>query len=266
MAVRIGTSSLEGSQIWIYEIARGTLTLLTFERRNVAPVWTPDGRRVTFGSGGSGQGSLFWKPADGSGVAEQLLVSYFPRAGSWAPDGKVLAFTETPLGKPTDVWLLEQENGWTARPFLDAPFSEGGPAFSPDGRWLAYISDESGQFEVYVRPYPGPGSKFPISTQGGVAPVWTRDGGELFYRNGDKMMAVTVEAGSEFRAGKPEVVFEGSFEEVLASSWYRPNYDISPDGQRFVMVRSTQEGTSPAQINVVLNWFEELKRLMPVGP
>ncbi len=262
LAVRIGTTGSEDSQIWIYEIARGTLTLLTFERRNVAPVWTPDGRRVTFGSGGPGQGSLFWKPADGSGVAEQLLAGDFPRAGSWAPDGKVLAFTETPLGKPTDVWLLEQENGWTARLFLDAPFSEGGPAFSPDGRWLAYISDESGQFEVYVRPYPGPGSKFPISIQGGVAPVWARDGGELFYRSGDKMMAVTVEAGSEFRAGKPEVVFEGRY---VPGNGIRPNYDISPDGQRFVMVRSTQEGASPAQINVVLNWFEELKRLMPVN-
>jgi len=260
LAVRIGALGSEDSQIWIYEIARGTLTLLTFERRNVAPVWTPDGRRVTFGSGGPGQGSLFWKPADGSGVAEQLLASDFPRAGSWAPDGKVLAFTEIPLGKPADIWLLQLESEWTSKPFLHAPFNEGGPAFSPDGRWLAYVSDESGQFEVYVRPFPGPGSKWPISIQGGVAPVWARDGRELFYRNGYKMMAVTVEAGSEFSAGRPEVIFEGRY---VAANWYRPNYDISPDGQQFVMVRSTQEEVSPAKINVVLNWFEELKRLVP---
>ena len=248
-------------QIWVYEVTRGTLTRLTFEGRNVAPTWMPDGTRVTFGSGaGSAIGGLFWKPADGSGVAEQLLAS--GRPGSWSPDGRVLAFTDFSTGDSADadIWLLPIEGERTAQPFLNTPFNEGGPAFSPDGRWLAYVSDESGRYEVYVRPYPGPGSKFPISIEGGVAPVWARDGRELFYRNGDKMMSVTVEAGSEFRAGKPEVVFEERFEAGV--SWYRPNYDISPDGQRFVMIKAGEEAPL-TQINVVLNWFEELKRLAP---
>jgi hypothetical protein len=150
-----------------------------------------------------------------------------------------------------------------AQPFLRTPFTEGAANFSPDGRWLAYISDESGRPETYVQPYPGPGGKWQISTTGGTEPVWSRNGRELFYRSGNKMMAVETTMQSGFSAGKPRVLFEGQY---LTSVFPQPGvaYDVSADGQRFLMVKETERAQSTAQINVVLNWLEELKRRVPV--
>ena len=135
------------------------------------------------------------------------------------------------------------------------------PRFSPDGHWLAYISNESGRHEVYVQPYPGPGGKLQISAEGGTEPVWNRNGRELFYRSGDRMMAVDIATQSGFVAGKPRMLFEGHYERTPATS---PNYDVSSDGQRFLMLKTdAQEVAAPTQINIVLNWFEELKRRVP---
>jgi serine/threonine-protein kinase len=130
-------------------------------------------------------------------------------------------------------------------------------SWSPDGRWVAYGSEESGQPEIYVRPFPGPGGRWQISTEGGVQPVWARNGRELFYRNGDKMMAVAVETGPVFAAAKPKMLFEGHYEAGIFP--FEPNYDISPDGQRFLMIKASEQESAETQINVVLNWFEELK-------
>ena len=146
-----------------------------------------------------------------------------------------------------------------ARTFGDAP------QISPDGRWLVYASEESGRREIYVQPFPGPGGKWQISTEGGTEPVWNRNGRELFYRSGDKMMAVDISTQPSFAAGKPRKLFEGHY---LPNpiSLARPNYDVSADGQRFLMVKPIeQEQAAPTQINVVLNWTEELKRLVPPG-
>jgi hypothetical protein len=127
----------------------------------------------------------------------------------------------------------------------------------------AYISDESGRYEIYVQPYPGPGGKWQISTEGGMEPVWNRNGRELFYRSGDKMMAVDVTTLPSFSVGKPKMLFEGRY---ARSPCPTSNYDVSPDGQRFLMLKPTeQEQSTPTQINVVLNWFEELKRRVPTG-
>ena len=132
--------------------------------------------------------------------------------------------------------------------------------FSPDGHWLAYISNESGRWEVYVQPYPGPGGKRQISTEGGDEPVWAKNGKELFYREGNKMMAAEITPQPTFRAGTPTLVFEGQyFRDIVPSE---ANYDITPDGQRFLMIQ-TGEQEAATKINVVLNWFEELKRLVP---
>ena len=135
--------------------------------------------------------------------------------------------------------------------------------FSPDGRWLAYVSDESGRYEIYVQPFPGPGGKWQISTAGGTQPLWARNGQELFYRNGPQMMVVGITAQPGFSAGNPKLLFEGQYyyETALSSN----NYDITPDGRRFVMImEGGEEGeTLLTQIHVVLNWFEELKRLAP---
>jgi len=150
-----------------------------------------------------------------------------------------------------------------AQPFLQTPFNESVPRFSPDGRWLAYISNESGRYEVYVQPYPGPGGKWQISTDGGTEPVWNRNGRELFYRSGDKMMAVDIATQPSFVAGKPRMLFQGQY---VPTNGTFPFYDVSPDGQRFLMLKpSEQSGAAPTQINVVLNWFEELKQKVPTG-
>ena len=133
--------------------------------------------------------------------------------------------------------------------------------FSPDGRWLAYQSDESGRQEIYVRPFPGPGGRWPISTDGGTEPVWARSGRELFYRNGDKMMSAAVETKSTF--GKPKLLFEGHYETTIYT--LLPNYDVSHDGQRFLMTKSSNQESVRTQLNLVLNWSEELRRLSPAG-
>jgi hypothetical protein len=149
------------------------------------------------------------------------------------------------------------------RPFLQTPANEGGPIFSPDDHWLAYVSDESGRQEIYVRPFPGPGGKIPISTDGGTEPMWARNGRELFYRNGDKMMATAVETNPVFAAGKPKLLFEGHYETGIGA--FEPDYDVSPDGQRFLMIKASEQESAPTQLNVVLNWSDELRRLAPPG-
>ena len=246
--------------VWIYDIPRDTLTRLTFEGTNRQPVWTPDGNRVTFRSGRAGPLNLFWKPANGSGAAERLTTGeYVQVPESWSPDGQVLAFAEDHPINGADIWVLSLEEEGKPLPFLQTPFYEAGPVFSPDGRWLAYVSDESGRREVYVQPYPGPGGKRQISTEGGDEPVWSPDGRELFYRIGDKMMAVDITSEPTFSAGTPRLLFEGQYRRRPRA---RANYDVSPDGQRFLMVKPGEQ-SGQAQIRVVLNWFEELKRLVP---
>jgi eukaryotic-like serine/threonine-protein kinase len=179
-----------------------------------------------------------------------------------SPDGQLLAYCE---GNPTtawDIWVLRMSDR-KAQPFLRTPANEVAARFSPDGRWLAYVSDESGPWEVYVQPYPGPGGKWQISTEGGTEPTWNPNGRELFYPNGDKMMAVDISTQAGFSAGKPLVLFEGPYQPGGAPV---ANYAVSPDGQRFLMVKPVdQEQPAPTQINVVLNWFEELKRRVPTG-
>ncbi len=252
-----------GSDLWTYDIPRKTLTRLTFEGRNNAPTWTPDGKWVTFESDRAERpGNLFWKPADGSGMADQLTTSeqrQIPH--SWSPDGKLLAFSEVHPTSNGDIWVLPLEGEREPQLFLQTPFNETMPVFSPDGHWLAYRSDESGRYEVYVQPYPGPGGKWQISTEGGNEPLWARNGGELFYRNGEQLMAVDITTQPGFSAGTPHLLFEGQYHFQPGASL--SNYDVTPDGQRFIMIKS--DAQEARQINVVLNWFEELKRLVPTN-
>jgi eukaryotic-like serine/threonine-protein kinase len=249
-------------QTWIYDLSRETLSRFTFEGNyNPVPVWTPDGKRIAFESNKEGTPNLFWQLADGSGGLERLNTSeYIQVPMSWSPDGKLLAFMEVNPTTGVDIWVLRISDR-SARPFLRTPFSEGAPRFSPDGRWLTYISNESGQYEIYVQPYPGPGGKWQISTEGGTEPAWNPNGRELFYRRGDKMMAVDIATQPGFAAGKPRMLFEGRYELSPVQS---DNYDVSPDGQRFLMLKPTEQA-APTQINVVLNWSEELKRRGPTG-
>ena len=253
-----------GGQVWLYDLARETLTRFTFEgTSNNFPLWTPDGKRVAFNSNSEGPLNLFWELANGSGGLERLTTSeYTHGAQSWSPDGQLLAYTQVNPTTGYDIWVLRVGDR-KAQPFLRTRFNESAPEFSPDGRLLAYVSDESGRFEVYVQPYPGPGGKWQISTDGGMEPVWNRNGRELFYRSGDKMMAVDITAQPSFSAGKPRMLFEGQYQ---PSPFVYENYDVSPDGQRFLMLKPVESGdAAPTQINVVLNWFEELKQKVPTG-
>ena len=255
----------QARQVWLYDLTRETLTRLTFEgSANGTPVWTPDGKRIAFQSNKEGSAlNLFWLLADGSGGLERLTTSEYGQApGSWSPDGQLLAFTELNPNTGWDIWVLRRSEH-KAQPFLRTPFTEGAPRFSPDGHWLAYVSNESGRNEVYVQPYPGPGGKRQISTDGGTEPVWNRNGRELFYRSGNRMMAVDIAIQPSFAAGKPRTLFEGPYLPTAATI---PNYDVSADGQRFLMLKPSEQAQSaPTQINVVLNWFEELKQKVPTG-
>ena len=247
-------------QVWLIDLSRETLTRLTFEGENGNPSWTPDGKRITFQSN---ETNLFWQLADGSGGPERLTNSeHIKRADSWSPDGQLLAFTQFDPPTGRDIWMLRLSDR-KSQPFLRTASNESAPHFSVDGRWLAYISDESGRYEVYVQPYPGPGGKWQISTEGGTEPVWSRNGRELFYRSGKKMMVVEITTQPSFAFSSPRMLFEGEqyMPAAGAYSYPFPNYDVSPDGQRFLMI--TKE--SKPQINVVLNWFEELKRRVPSG-
>jgi Tol biopolymer transport system component len=150
-------------------------------------------------------------------------------------------------------------------PFLRTTFNEGAAHFSPDGRWVAYISDESGRREIYVQPYPGPGGKWQISTEGGTEPMWNSNGRELFYRSGNKMMAAEVNTRGSFSAGKPKILFAGQYQ-PSQNPVPNANYDVSTDGQRFLMIKPGGQDQAATQINVVPNWFEELKRRAPAKP
>jgi Tol biopolymer transport system component/predicted Ser/Thr protein kinase len=264
---RLAVGIQEGGEIhiWLDDLFRETLTRFTFQGNlNYNPTWTPDGKRIAFESNKEGTPNLFWQLADGSGGLEQLTVSENIQAPlSWSPDGQLLAFLEVNPATGYDLWVLRLSDR-KAQPFLRTPFLEGAPQFSPDGRWLAYVSDESGRQEIYVQPYPGPGGKWQISTDGGMEPVWNRNGRELFYRSGDKMMAVEVDTRSGFSASNPRMLFEGRYVSAFPNTF--PNYDVSPDGERFLMLKpSEQSEAAPTQINVVLNWFEELKQKVPTG-
>ena len=252
------------TQVWLYDLSRDTLTRLTFGGdTNNYPVWTPDGKRIAFQSNKEGPQNLFWQLADGSGGLERLTSGEYPQyPTSFSPDGQLLAFLEVDPTTAGDIWAL-QLSDHKARPFLRTSFYESAARFSPDGRWLAYASNESGPFEVYVQPYPGPGGKWQVSTEGGNEPVWNRDGRELFYRSGDKMMAVDIATQPGFTAGKPKVLFDGQY---VPTTTTIPQYDVSPDSQRFLMLKAVEQSqAAPTQIIVVQNWFEELKQKVPTG-
>ena len=252
-------------RVWIADLRNGTSTPVT-ERGNPSfIVWTPDGFRVTFVDGNPR--NLFWRRADGGGGPERLTTSANLQApSSWSPDGKVLAFVETNPTSGEHIWLLPVGEGKTPpRPWLNTRFRETQPDWSPDGRWIAYTSNESGRPEVYVQSYPGPGARYTVSRGGGNSPAWARDGHELFYLepNPDEkvtMMAVPVTTTPSFSTGTPRRLFQGSF---TVSNWSR-SYDVTTDGRRFIMVQPRERVPLPvSQIVVVQNWGEELKRIAP---
>ena len=268
---RVSVSIQEGEQldVFVYDMSRGTLTRVTLEGMNDSPVWASDGKRVTFESTTNGPPNLFWAQPDGSSAPERLTTSEnWQNPASWSPDGKVLAFIEESPTTGLDIWVLPFGDGeHEPRPIVQTRFQEWYATFSPDGRWLAYSSDESGREEIYVQPYPGPGERTQISIKGGFSPAWARDGRELFYRvwpEGPpwklRMMTVNITTDPAFIAGKPRMLFE---EDRYQTSDPLRSYDVAADG-RFLMLKFSEQPSEPVtQLRVVLNWFEELKRLVP---
>ena len=256
-------TSLHGNteDLWLLDLTRGTSSRLTAESNTSFPAWTPDGQRLTLASAKEGSYNIYWRPADGSAPDELLLSGSWPNYPfSWSPDGRKLAYVSVNPTTLQDIRVLSVDERGASTPFVETQFREGGPAFSPDGKWIAYVSDESGRFEIYVRPFPGPGEKWPISVEGGNEVVWPRNSRQLFYRAGDAIMAVDIETKPAFSAGKPRKLFDTAYQRSRAM-W--SNFDASPDGQRLLMVKPENPSPAASHINVVLNWLEELKARVP---
>jgi serine/threonine-protein kinase len=248
-------------EVWLHDLESGTAAQLSAASViDNLPIWSPDGDRILFNSVRSPPGLY-----QGSPNLSDTSVLLLPRGqhilvpGSFSAGGRFLAYTELNNRTLGDVWMLSLDDG-AVTPLLRSPANERTPVFSPDGRWLAFASDESGTDQVYVRAYPGPGPPMRISSDGGSEPVWSRDGTELFYRHGGTMMAAPVRTEGAFAAGRPIPLFEDRYATEYKG---RPNYDVGPDG-RFLMVE-VEKGSEGARLEVVLNWFDELARLVPVA-
>jgi Tol biopolymer transport system component len=262
------------SDIWVLDLQRGSRTRVTFGGNNRHfPTWTRDGTHITSSDGVAAPNNVRSTSADGSGVVQSVLENA-PRSfpTSWSPDGRVLALHTgggagpgTSASRDIVMWSVGTAS---PTPFVATPFEERGPTFSPNGRWVAFVSNKSGMNDVYARPFPGPGEEITISVGGGGEPVWGPSGRELFYRHEGKLLVVPLsEAAGTLHVGKPSVLFTDPYRlDISGSAGGVANYDVSPDGQHFVMVEPLSVGNGPppsARVQIVLNWSEELKRLAP---
>lgn len=255
---RLAVSKVSGPglwDIWVYDLERGSRSRLA-DGGSFIPVWSSDAARLVFARAGSmltGSQSILSGPADGSEAPELLLQSdHQIIPSSLSPDDRFLAYYEVHPDSLRDLHYLDLSSG-TSTPFLMTKFNEREPAFSPNGQFVAYTSDESGRDEVYVRPFPGPGGRFIVSTKGGRAPRWSGDGTQLFYLQGTELLRVPVEIGRGFHAGKPEL-FDTRGRAVTFS------YDIAHDGESVILI---SPGDAPNELRVVLNFDKELERLVP---
>jgi eukaryotic-like serine/threonine-protein kinase len=262
---------VEGSDhnVHVFDFRSGVFSNLTTDGVSHWPVWSPDGQRIGYRSGPMGRFRLFEAPADRSGPARQVVsadVSQSP--GSYSPDGRAMVFTmNLQTSAPPKIAVISLDGDQTPRPLDDSRYAQGSPKISPDGRHLAYCTNESGRPQVYVRAFPGPGSVVQVSSDGGTDPVWRRDGHELFYRIGDSMMVIAVAAGPNFAGGRPRQLWKGSYSHGMSSSCGAPgltssNYDVTPDGQRFLMVKDEDvEKEAAREFILVQGWGGELSRL-----
>jgi serine/threonine protein kinase/Tol biopolymer transport system component len=265
VAVNVRRAASRTADIWVYDVLRGVPTRLTFEGSNSWPVWSPDGKRLVYGSSTSGLPNLHMINADGSGKPERLSTSDYEQIpSSWAPATNMIAFLQRPQIGSYGIWVLPMEGERKPRLFLESRFTLTHPEFSPDGRWIAYVSNESGSREVYVQPYPGPGEKIRISTAGGTEPIWNANGRELLYRpRTDHIFSTPIRSLSPFLAGTPRLLFELKAGEYDSTSPVR-SWSAAADSQRFLLSRFIASTDKPVSVmHVVLNWAEELKRLVP---
>ena len=252
---------------YVYDFARGVMSKMTTDGQSHDPVWSPDGKRLAFRSWLAGGMTMWLMPADRSAEATRLNPPGKRESPvSFSPDGRFLAFDAKDVSTSDDALVLPLDGSGPMVPVAQSRFGEGSAKFSPDGRWIAYSSDESGRPEVYVQAFPGPGPKLQISNAGGIDPVWRRTGGELYYRGFGVMMAVNYTSGSEFRASAPRLLWKGSYSAGNGASCGMPgvsssNYDVTSDGQRFLMVKEQTDPLESTKVVVVLNWANRLKDL-----
>ena len=272
---RLAVEINDGKQlaVWVYEWAHDRPSQLTLNpAQNQKPVWTPDGRRIVFWSNRDVQQNLYWQRADGTGDAQRLTNSQHPQsAASWHPGGKILAFQETRPQTGADLMVVAIEGdeltGWkpgTPTSFLSTAAIEREPVFSPDGKWLAYQANDLGRFEIYVRPFPGPGGTWLISTAGGVTPTWSRTRRELLYRSPENqlMVAAYTATGDSFRAEKPRLWAEG----YIGPQTGQRSFDLHPDGERVAVAPELGSFDRPQdRLVFILNFFDELRRMAPMG-
>jgi Tol biopolymer transport system component len=240
------------------------LTRFTLDpAQEVYPLWTPDASRIVFSSQREGPFNLYWKSVNGSGPVERLISSQnhqFPQ--SFSSDGKQLIVREDDPETQSDLLVLSMEEERRVQNLLRTPYIEVNAEISPDGTWFAYQSNESGELEIYIKPFSNPESeRWKVSTNGGVQPLWNRNGQELYYIEGtNRMMAVSVQTQPNLEVQRPTLLFEQQFSLGPTGR----TYDLSADGKRFLMIRENQPAdTTVARITIVLNWFKELKERIP---
>ncbi|RPI27896.1 MAG: hypothetical protein EHM61_06915 [Acidobacteria bacterium] len=256
-------------QVWVYDLNRDTNTNLTSEGLANWVTWNPDSKRLVFGWSKAGVSNLYWQAVDKSSPIEPLTSrsEYNQFAGSWSPDGEMLAFVQWPREISSEILIINVRDR-TVTPFLNSPSDERFPEFSPDGRWIAYGSNESGRREVYVKSFSGSGEKYQVSHEGGQEPLWSRNGKQLYYRRLSdagaydltQVWVVDVQVEPAFSMSKARLLFEQS-----GSGLSDPirGWDISLDGTRFLMVKVGETKPQPVtEMILVQNWFEELKRLV----
>jgi serine/threonine-protein kinase len=257
------------SDIWTCDVVNKNPIRLTTNEASICPLWTLDGKRIAFLSGDGG--AVYWRAADGTGV-DELIGSgpgeaTFPFA--WSIDENMLITMEFGRGTALDIGSLSMEEDHPHKPLLQGAHVELQPRISPDGRWMAYASNESGEIQIYVRPFPevNSGGPWMVSTGGGANPLWSPDGKELFYRVNNDVIAVSVETEQIFKPVKSEILFRGNYVSTTSNNFN--SWDIHPNGQRFLMMKestgdTTTEEASRPRINIIANWFEELKKKVPV--
>jgi len=246
--------------VWVHDLMQAATTRFTFdEAMDDAPLWTPDGERIIFGSDRDG-GGLFWKRSDGTGAVERLTSGSIGQSVPYSvsPDGKLLVFNVRHPERSWDIKTVMLDGDHVVNPLLETRYAERRAFVSPDGRWVAYQSDESGEDNVFVRPFPDVSAgKWQVSPVGGSSARWARDGTALFYRSGEALMEVDVDTESTFAFSAPEFVFEAPF------SYGLREYDVAHDEKILVILGIDSD--SKSELHVVLNWFEELKERVPTG-
>jgi serine/threonine-protein kinase len=263
----------QDQDVWIWDIARRTMTRLTFDPAlDLFPVWTPDSRRILFSSTRSGPADIYWQSADGTGMADRLTQSANQQIpASTSPDGKGIVVLEVAAQTGRDLIWLPLAAGAAERssshPLIRTMFAEANGEISPDGHWLAYQSNEPGRNEIYVQPFPDvTAGRWQVSSGGGATPVWARTGQELFYRSLDgAVMAVRVEPGPGWRSGPPTQIVPPRYFDLPGA--FSRTFDVAPDGRRFVMIKegAGDAAATPQNLVVVQHWFEDLKRLVPTN-